>query len=121
MRLLRKKDPDPADEGAVQLVEDAECCALGNSFHTRAVACLADLILWTLGKKALKGPERIQEHHVGRHKDGLMCRSLRIKEIERVLIDEDSESVSSHPTLKANEKIEEWQQKEPPGEGVWNR
>jgi len=50
-----------------------------------------------------------------------MCRFLRIKEIERVLIDEDSESVSSHPTLKANEKIEEWQQKEPPRKGVWNR
>ena len=33
VRLMRKKDPDPTDEGAVQLAEDAECCALGNSFH----------------------------------------------------------------------------------------
>ena len=30
--------------------------------HTGAVACLADLILWTLGKKkALKGADKIQE------------------------------------------------------------
>ncbi len=129
VKLLRKKDPDPSDEGAVQLAEDAECCALGNSFHTGAVACLADLVLWTLGKKkALKGAKRIQAEFLtalGERRasqapeseaseDGEDRVDVSIFEGEGVMEapdygDEDSESVSSHRTAKGNEKLEELQ------------
>lgn len=42
------------DEGKAKAAEDAECSALGNSFHTGAVAGLFDLLLWSMGKKGMK-------------------------------------------------------------------
>ena len=58
VKLMHRKEPSEADAAA----EDAECAALGNSFHTGALAALIDLSLWGLGKKvSLKGIRRIQE------------------------------------------------------------
>jgi len=42
-------------------LEDLRCQALGNSFHTGAVAVLLDHALWSLGVKALKGHHAIME------------------------------------------------------------
>ena len=58
------RDPEKAREDALKskLAEDAECSALGNSFHTGAVAALFDLLLWSMGKKkSLMGAEKIQQ------------------------------------------------------------
>lgn len=118
-------------KGQCSWPEDAECCALGNSFHTGAVACLADLVLWSLGKKkALKGPVRIQEEFL----TALGDRKAKTESLETESEDdansvdmsifegegkqdgadygeEDSESVSSQQTVKGNQKLEEWQKK----------
>eukprot|EP00438_Fugacium_kawagutii_P004694 Skav217774 [mRNA] locus=scaffold1782:124:5579:+ [translate_table: standard] len=56
---LAKKMPETDEEK--QQLEDARCAAIGNSFHTVAVASLLDHALWSLGVKDLKGHHLIRE------------------------------------------------------------
>eukprot|EP00438_Fugacium_kawagutii_P016319 Skav222801 [mRNA] locus=scaffold1419:399983:408357:+ [translate_table: standard] len=56
---LAKKLPET--EAEKQSLEDARCAAVGNSFHTVAVASLLDHALWSLGVKDLKGHHLIRE------------------------------------------------------------
>eukprot|EP00438_Fugacium_kawagutii_P023224 Skav215518 [mRNA] locus=scaffold2213:5437:6738:- [translate_table: standard] len=56
---LAKKMPETEEE-KVKL-EDARCAAIGNSFHTVAVASLLDHAMWSMGVKALKGHHSIRE------------------------------------------------------------
>lgn len=58
---LAKKMEPPVGKTAVMALEDLRCRALGNSFHTGAVAVLLDHALWSLGVKALKGHHAIME------------------------------------------------------------
>ena len=55
-RLLKKP---PSSEAERRAVEDLQCSAIGNSFHTNCVACLLDHALATMGLKARKGAEEI--------------------------------------------------------------
>ena len=54
--MLRKP---PETEEEERKAEDMRCSALGNSFHTNAVAALLDHGLSSLGLKERKGPQAI--------------------------------------------------------------
>ena len=56
LKLLRKP-PETAEE--VQQAEHLRCSALGNSFHTNAVACLLDHAFMSMGLKKRKGAKEI--------------------------------------------------------------
>ena len=57
VNLMAKKPPE--EEGEKQALEDLQCSALGNSFHTNSVACVLDHALSTMGLKARKGAKEI--------------------------------------------------------------
>lgn len=56
---LAKKLPETEKEKTA--LEDARCAAIGNSFHTVAVASLLDHALWSVGVKDFKGHHLIRE------------------------------------------------------------
>eukprot|EP00435_Cladocopium_sp_Y103_P049740 s1238_g15.t1 len=57
-KLLKKVPTTPEEK---RHAEDVQCSAIGNSFHTNAVACLLDHALATMGLKARKGAKEIVE------------------------------------------------------------
>eukprot|EP00435_Cladocopium_sp_Y103_P043576 s1827_g12.t1 len=56
---LLKKAPETEEDR--RQAEDIRCSAIGNSFHTNAVACLLDHALATMGLKERKGAKEIVE------------------------------------------------------------
>eukprot|EP00438_Fugacium_kawagutii_P024621 Skav207650 [mRNA] locus=scaffold2758:77333:83766:+ [translate_table: standard] len=58
LQMVRSLPKTPEE---VRAAEDLRCAAIGNSFHTVAVASLLDHAMWSLGVKDLKGHHLIRE------------------------------------------------------------
>ena len=59
VKLMLKKTPETKDEK--RAAEDMMCSALGNSFHTNAVAALLDHCFFSMGLKERKGPTEVNQ------------------------------------------------------------
>ena len=57
VEMMAKKPPETPEDR--QILEDLQCSALGNSFHTNSVACVLDHALSSMGLKARKGAKEI--------------------------------------------------------------
>ena len=63
LQKMHRKEPE--DEVEKESQEVAACAAIGNSFHTGAMAILADLAMWSMGKKIVpKGIKKMQDEFI---------------------------------------------------------
>eukprot|EP00438_Fugacium_kawagutii_P035066 Skav236673 [mRNA] locus=scaffold338:400738:405778:- [translate_table: standard] len=85
---MAKKMPETPEER--QALEDQRCAAIGNSFHTVAVASILDDPMWSLGVKDLRGHHLIREKCTNELKEANQRMQSEPTSIEEVAEEEGS-------------------------------